>query len=181
MLCAIFFGQSAVISSSQSISLASRPRSSIKRSRLLAVDVQHIELADQITEYDCGVAARRRGIARPGTAPLFNSGRKGQDANRGGLMGAVGRIFLLFIGLLLLASRPAAAAPPATCAQKFVGSWTVRVNATGQTYPLIVRPNGTSHITCPLCPSEGTGPVTATRSFLLKLRRRQRSRRTGTP
>ena len=71
-------------------------------------------------------------------------------------MGAVGRIFLLFIGLLLLASRPAAAAPPATCAQKFVGSWTVRVNATGQTYPLIVRPNGTSHITCPLCPSEGT-------------------------
>jgi hypothetical protein len=30
------------------------------------------------------------------------------------------------------------------------------VLATGQTYPLLVRPNGTAHITCPLCPPEGT-------------------------
>lgn|SRR5262249_4540127 len=71
-------------------------------------------------------------------------------------MFTIGRIFLFLVGLLPLASGATAAEPPATCAQKFLGSWTVRVNATGQTYPLIVRPNGTTHITCPLCPSEGT-------------------------
>jgi hypothetical protein len=47
-LCACFFGQSAVISSSQSISLALRP--------CLAVGIQHVELADQISEDDCTVA-----------------------------------------------------------------------------------------------------------------------------
>ncbi len=71
-------------------------------------------------------------------------------------MGTISRIFLLFVGLLALGSGLAEAAPPASCVQKFVGSWTVRVNATGQTYPALVRPNGTVHITCPLCPSEGT-------------------------
>ena len=72
-------------------------------------------------------------------------------------MGPAGRVLLLCAGLWALGTDLAAAEPPpASCAQKFVGSWTVRVNATGQTYPLLVRPNGTAHITCPLCPSEGT-------------------------
>jgi hypothetical protein len=70
-------------------------------------------------------------------------------------MGICGRL-LLCAGLLLATEGLGLAAPPASCASKFVGTWTVRVNATGQTYPLIIRPNGTTHITCPLCPSEGT-------------------------
>lgn len=70
-------------------------------------------------------------------------------------MRRVGCILLSCFGFLLL-SCPVVAAPPASCGNKFVGAWTVRVNATGQTYPLLVRPNGTARITCPLCPSEGT-------------------------
>jgi hypothetical protein len=70
-------------------------------------------------------------------------------------MNSVGRI-LFSVGFLVLALGPAKAAPPASCAHKFIGTWTVQVNATGQTYPLLIRPNGTSHITCPLCPPEGT-------------------------
>jgi hypothetical protein len=70
-------------------------------------------------------------------------------------MGLVSRMLSCAV-LLGLGSVSAGAAPPASCAQKFVGSWTIRVNATGQTYPALVRPNGTVHITCPLCPSEGT-------------------------
>jgi hypothetical protein len=72
-------------------------------------------------------------------------------------MGLAGRVLLICAGMWALGTTVAAAEPPpASCVQKFVGSWTVRVNATGQTYPLLVRPNGTAHITCPLCPSEGT-------------------------
>jgi hypothetical protein len=65
---------------------------------------------------------------------------------------------MLLVSLLPLGV--AEAAPPASCASKFIGTWTVRVNATGQTYPLIIRPDGTSRITCPLCPSEGTWTCT---------------------
>ena len=55
--------QSAVSSSSQSISLASRPGFSMNlhpdnchRARTCRRHAQHIELADEIAEYDCAVA-----------------------------------------------------------------------------------------------------------------------------
>jgi hypothetical protein len=64
------------------------------------------------------------------------------------------------VGLLVtsvwLAIAPADAAPPASCASKFVGSWMVRVNATGQTYPAQIFANGRSHATCPLCTPGGS-------------------------
>jgi hypothetical protein len=65
-------------------------------------------------------------------------------------------ITTVLIAYLCAISNSSAQQPPASCATKFIGSWTVRVIMTGQTYPLLVRPNGTAHITCPLCPSEGT-------------------------
>ena len=64
------------------------------------------------------------------------------------------------VGLLVtsvwLASPPANAAPPASCASKFVGSWMVRVNATGQTYPAQIFANGRSQVTCPMCTPGGS-------------------------
>ena len=55
-----------------------------------------------------------------------------------------------------LAVTPADAAPPASCASKFVGSWTVRVEATGQTYPAVISPDGRTHVTCPMCTPGGS-------------------------
>jgi hypothetical protein len=52
---------------------------------------------------------------------------------------------------LICASWPALAAPPADCVTKFVGGWIVTVNATGQTYPSTIRPDGTLSSVCPLC------------------------------
>jgi hypothetical protein len=51
---------------------------------------------------------------------------------------------------------PVAAAPPASCANKFVGSWTVRVDSTGQTYPALILPNGRTQVTCPMCTPGGS-------------------------
>ena len=62
----------------------------------------------------------------------------------------------LFITSVWLAIAPANAAPPASCASKFVGSWIVRVNATGQTYPAEVYANGRGHVTCPMCTPGGS-------------------------
>jgi hypothetical protein len=42
-------------------------------------------------------------------------------------------------------------APSASCAGKFVGGWTVHILATGQTYPAVILPGGTTHVTCPMC------------------------------
>ena len=64
MLRATFFGHSAVSSSSQSMTLASRPRFSMRRVEpiaaiahtLLTTHAQYIELADEIAEDDCAVA-----------------------------------------------------------------------------------------------------------------------------
>jgi len=50
----------------------------------------------------------------------------------------------------------ASAAPPASCAGKFVGTWTVRVLATGQTYPSVLSPSGIGHASCPACTPTGT-------------------------
>jgi hypothetical protein len=62
---------------------------------------------------------------------------------------------LLFFSFWL-AVGAASAAPPASCAGKFVGSWTVRVDATGQTYPSLILPNGRTQVTCPMCTPGGT-------------------------
>lgn len=62
----------------------------------------------------------------------------------------------LLISSIWFVVAPADAAPPASCASKFVGSWTVRVNATGQTYPSVISPDGRTHVTCPLCTPGGT-------------------------
>lgn len=65
------------------------------------------------------------------------------------------KVFFVVIGFLNLSSE-AWAAPPASCVSKFVGSWTVRVNATGQTYPAQFFANGRSHATCPMCTPGGS-------------------------
>ena len=69
ILCAIFFGHSAVSSSSQSMSLALRlidetiqPITAVAPA-LLAGHAQHIELADEIAEDDCAVAGHGAMIA----------------------------------------------------------------------------------------------------------------------
>jgi hypothetical protein len=59
---------------------------------------------------------------------------------------------IIFFGLADLTL----AAPSPSCAAKFVGSWQVTVLATGQTYPAVISPNGTTHVTCPLCNPTGT-------------------------
>lgn len=66
------------------------------------------------------------------------------------------RDLLLVLAFVFAAAVPASAAPPASCASKFVGSWVVRVNATGQTYPAQFFANGRSHATCPLCTPGGS-------------------------
>lgn len=66
------------------------------------------------------------------------------------------RDLLLVLAVVLTAAVPASAAPPASCASRFVGSWVVRVNATGQTYPAQFFANGRSHATCPLCTPGGS-------------------------
>ena len=44
----------------------------------------------------------------------------------------------------------------ASCASKVVGSWTVRVDSTGQTYPAQFLPNGRSQVVCPMCTPGGS-------------------------
>ena len=56
------------------------------------------------------------------------------------------------LALLLGLTSLAAAAPPANCVNKFVGTWSVTVNATGQTYRSQIRANGTLTSACPGCP-----------------------------
>lgn len=68
---------------------------------------------------------------------------------------AIGRLFAFTVFLLGL-SGVASAAPPASCVNKFVGTWSVTVLATGQTYPAVISPNGTTHVTCPMCNPAGT-------------------------
>lgn len=63
---------------------------------------------------------------------------------------------LPFLVCLWLTVAPAAAAPGASCASKFVGSWMVRVDATGQTYPSQILANGRTHVTCPMCTPGGS-------------------------
>jgi hypothetical protein len=64
-------------------------------------------------------------------------------------------IFLSLFGLVALSSS-VQASPASGCARKFVGSWTVRVNATGQTYPSQILPNGRTQVVCPMCTPGGT-------------------------
>jgi tetratricopeptide (TPR) repeat protein len=59
---------------------------------------------------------------------------------------------LVFAALLVGPLSLASAAPPASCASKFVGAWTVTVTATGQTYRSQIRADGTLTSACPLCP-----------------------------
>lgn len=62
------------------------------------------------------------------------------------------------IVLLLMQCGVAAgqtAPPPESCVGKFVGSWTVHIYATGQTYPSEVFADGTSRVTCFMCSSAG--------------------------
>lgn len=58
--------------------------------------------------------------------------------------------------LCWLTSVPAGAAQSASCASKFIGSWTVRVEATGQTYPAQILPNGRTQVSCPMCTPGGS-------------------------
>ena len=62
----------------------------------------------------------------------------------------------LVVGLLIISMTFATAAPPTSCASKFVGGWTVRILATGQTYPAVISPGGTTHVTCPMCTPTAT-------------------------
>jgi hypothetical protein len=65
--------------------------------------------------------------------------------------------FLFFaVGLWIISTAVAFAAPPASCAGKFAGTWTVRVMATGLTYPSVLSPNGVGHAACPGCTPTGT-------------------------
>jgi hypothetical protein len=66
------------------------------------------------------------------------------------------RFLIKIIFVLIGGAHAALAAPSASCAHKFVGSWMVRVIATGQTAPAVISPNGTTHITCPMCNPTGT-------------------------
>ena len=54
--------------------------------------------------------------------------------------------------LLLTSVVESAAAPPANCVGKFVGTWSVTVLATGQNYRSQIRADGTLTSFCPLCP-----------------------------
>lgn len=61
--------------------------------------------------------------------------------------------YLAFAAMMaLLTTGPSLAqVPPASCAGKFVGMWTILVKATGQTYQAQINADGTSHAYCPLC------------------------------
>ena len=74
-------------------------------------------------------------------------------ATRGGAMRP--SVLFAIIGFLIQSSE-VWAAPPASCVNRFVGSWTIRVNATGQTYPAQFFANGRSHATCPMCTPGGS-------------------------
>lgn len=62
----------------------------------------------------------------------------------------------IFAASLAVPLSPASAAPPASCAGKFVGTWSVTVLATGQTYRSQIRADGTLSSACPLCPAVQT-------------------------
>jgi hypothetical protein len=66
---------------------------------------------------------------------------------------AVARSLIVGLSAALLAGvlHPARAAPPASCVSKFVGSWTVTVVATGQTYNSQIRADGTLSSACFMC------------------------------
>jgi outer membrane protein OmpA-like peptidoglycan-associated protein len=59
---------------------------------------------------------------------------------------------VFFAALLVASASGANAAPPSSCVNKFVGTWTVTVLATGQTYRSQIRADGTLTSFCPLCP-----------------------------
>lgn len=63
------------------------------------------------------------------------------------------RAWLLVWSSILLWSSSALAQPPESCVDKYVGSWTIRVKSTGQTYPSQVNANGTLNSTCFMCMS----------------------------
>ena len=67
-------------------------------------------------------------------------------------MKLLARCLVLFSGLFLAAPERALAAPPPSCVGKFVGTWTVTILATGQTYRSQIRADGTLTSFCPLCP-----------------------------
>jgi hypothetical protein len=48
----------------------------------------------------------------------------------------------LAVALLVTSTGFAVASPPSSCGYKFVGTWIVRVNSTGQTYPVTNLPSG---------------------------------------
>lgn len=66
------------------------------------------------------------------------------------------RFLFSVVGLLIASTAVTSAAPPASCAGKFAGAWTVRVLATGLTYPSVLSPNGVGHSACPGCTPTGT-------------------------
>jgi hypothetical protein len=73
----------------------------------------------------------------------------------------------LLAGVLLVLANmePAAAAPPASCVKRFVGTWQITVLATGQRYRSVIRADGTTTADCPLC---GGGTWTCNgRTFIL--------------
>jgi hypothetical protein len=80
-LAARFLEQSAIISSSQSMTLPSRPRSSIKRCTLITtgavaletINVERVELAGEVTEDDCVVARHRVAESQKSPALLLAS------------------------------------------------------------------------------------------------------------
>ena len=59
----------------------------------------------------------------------------------------------MLIGILIFQFGPADAG---SCNSKVVGSWTVRVDATGQTYPAQFLANGRSQVSCPMCTPGGS-------------------------
>jgi hypothetical protein len=68
----------------------------------------------------------------------------------------IGAALVCAVSLVVLLPLPASAAPPASCAKKFVGTWSITVLATGQTYTSRIRADGTLSSACPLCPASQT-------------------------
>jgi hypothetical protein len=46
--------------------------------------------------------------------------------------------------------------PPSSCVRLFTGRWTSTVHATGETFPTVVRPDGTLTSDCPACVGQQT-------------------------